>query len=253
MTSSLPSLPKFFYKYRPINSDTLDAIENCRIFFSSPADFNDPFDGRIPLVLEGTHDQWQEYLQEIVKREHPKLSPAQRMDFISSLLETGALNELKEYDFNPIIDAVGVLCLSTVPDDILMWSHYSQKHSGVCLQYLSTSKDNFFLRAQKVSYREHFPTTSVFDEPNARMEAQILTKSSHWEYESEWRILAPGGARQLQQHVTSALVGVIVGCRASEKDLQAVREAITRSQANPKLFQAKQSARKFSLEITDAI
>jgi len=30
------------------------------------------------------------------------------------------------------------LCFFKVPDDVLMWSHYSEKHRGVCLKFVAT-------------------------------------------------------------------------------------------------------------------
>jgi hypothetical protein len=31
-----------------------------------------------------------------------------------------------------VTSKVGVMCISEVPDDILMWSHYADCHKGVC-------------------------------------------------------------------------------------------------------------------------
>ena len=33
------------------------------------------------------------------------------------------------------VNSLGIFCLSERSDDILMWSHYSNGHRGVCLQF----------------------------------------------------------------------------------------------------------------------
>jgi hypothetical protein len=34
------------------------------------------------------------------------------------------------------VDRAGVACFSALPDDLLMWAHYADKHRGVCLKFV---------------------------------------------------------------------------------------------------------------------
>src|SRR5262249_33519683 len=48
----------------------------------------------------------------------------------------------------------GLICLSEVPDDILMWSHYTEGHSGLVIGFNTT--DEFFAHppVHKVEYKK---------------------------------------------------------------------------------------------------
>jgi hypothetical protein len=80
-------------------------------------------------------------------------------------------------------------CLTLHPDSIMMWSHYSCKHTGICLEFDTTG--NSFGGARKVTYRDDFPTITpaLLGNGTALTETILLTKSQHWSYEAEYRLL----------------------------------------------------------------
>jgi hypothetical protein len=81
-----------------------------------------------------------------------------------------------------------VLCLTTKPDNLLMWAHYASNHSGICIGFDSGLPP--FDAAREVKYAEERPSVAVLhqDRPYAEVLEQVLfTKSRHWEYEAEWR------------------------------------------------------------------
>ena len=115
-------------------------------------------------------------------------------------------------------DSFGVLSLSAVPDHILMWSHYADSHKGFALEL--DARDAFFdqrifpsdpLRCVRpVSYEHERPPRALFesrywlrsnetattDLDEYMAGVLLLTKSSDWSYEQEWRMIIPlAGAR----------------------------------------------------------
>lgn len=101
---------------------------------------------------------------------------------------------------------VGVECFTQSPTDILMWSYYANKHTGICVEYdfskLFTTLPNAFLFPVHYSEKRpvldiqtiYNPTTKVVDEDALRHEFpniiwSWITKSLEWEREKEWRLI----------------------------------------------------------------
>jgi hypothetical protein len=93
-------------------------------------------------------------------------------------------------------EGIGVLSLSEVKDNLLMWSHYSQGHEGFVLEFdeahsffggRKAIKDEIW-GLHKITYSEERPQTVIAD---LDMEAILMTKGKPWEYEHEWRAFRP--------------------------------------------------------------
>lgn len=77
-----------------------------------------------------------------------------------------------------------VFCLTEDPLSTLMWSHYARNHSGICIEFNAGVFP--FSLAKPVQYSKFYPTYRL-DMTGA---AELLTKSDHWAYEREWRVVA---------------------------------------------------------------
>src|SRR5208337_4824681 len=78
----------------------------------------------------------------------------------------------------------GVLCFSEDKADVLQWSHYADRHKGICLGFDVSGGEGKFGRVQYVT--ERFPFPKQPDEPF--MWKLLSTKSEAWKYEKEWRV-----------------------------------------------------------------
>ena len=66
--------------------------------------------------------------------------------------------ESRMQEFYRLLDvSFGVLCLSERPDDILLWSHYGNCHSGLCLEFDAAGYPDTFPRLRPVTYQEEYP------------------------------------------------------------------------------------------------
>lgn len=140
---------------------------------------------------------------------------------------------------------VGILSLTEVPDEPLMWAHYAESHRGILLGFneehsffnckRSDNDEFYFLR--KVIYADLPPTTSALGVDG---NALFVTKSTKWSYEQEWRMLAPledssrcieisGDTVHLFALPPQALVSVVIGARASAELERSVRDAVRAS------------------------
>lgn len=177
-------IPKELYKYRAFDEKRLkDAILNTDVYFSCCNQFNDPFD--------------------------------------CSLNIKGDVDEQARAEMMKITSSMGIFCLSEVNDDILMWSHYANGHTGVCLEYSTSNSKLFGCEITKIEYAEDYPFFSNRDEINMEWTKKFIsTKSKRWEYEKEWRIFYK--EHGLQQASNEELTGVILGAAISKEHLNKV-------------------------------
>lgn len=118
------------FKYKDINGARF-IIRDKTLKFSRPDHFNDPFEFYDELV---EFDITQSYFKKIVEKRtedrnrikvHMKIFEADKSDFIAELIQ----------QFKRRKDSTKVSCFSNINQNILMWSHYAQNHTGVCIEF----------------------------------------------------------------------------------------------------------------------
>ncbi len=240
------------YRYRSMKSEELEGIfKNREIYLPNTTLFNDPFECRPNLIIHKGRLSKERYIKDSAKRARLKfnLTKAQERNYITKLRII--LNNIPRMEkvFNDFVVQVGVYCLSTINDDILMWSHYSEGHRGLCLEFDTTKDYNLFDQALKGSYDDRYPSIDILNirYPDEYRKA-LLTKSKHWEYEQEWRILKPGGPGK---HFFPAelLTGVIFGALISAKDKNQLLDWVKNYPIKLTLYQAKINREKYQLNI----
>ena len=292
----MPDAPEFLHRYRSMTSlrareDVERILVHRQIHLSSPAWFNDPFDCKVPRsrdVSDATLVAWlnARCWRELRRRIEVESGPFAKGPTDSQVARRReelwvTRHEILDQDvavFQRYVDNCGVLSLSERSDDILLWSYYADSHRGVCLRFrhdaLRFPQDpdpkpplmqNVLQPAEQVEYSESYPATSfVWSPPWERYRAWMLTKSSHWCYEREWRvILQPKKQPEFEDAVVlptetrhdsqslpeDALVGVILGCGIKPEDERTVQEWLRLSAATVPLFRARKKPDRFELEI----
>ena len=136
-----------------------------------------------------------------------------------------------------INDNFAITCFSKKSDEILMWSHYANKHTGFCVEYDFSKCTNWaaLITLFPVIYsksRPHFPM-SIFEQSNNFKDITVkegndsiislirllLIKSDIWSYEEEWRII--GLQNQLiDKHLLELdiVTKIYLGANISEKN-----------------------------------
>ncbi|QEZ48757.1 DUF2971 domain-containing protein [Cupriavidus oxalaticus] len=193
-----PSLYKFMAIHKAEYIDWFTSILEGRIYYSSPTSFNDPFEmssllapldksvfatqrrmaGYIPVTPSQSRAEYGRYLNEFSAKPRPALS-------------------------SDWIEGLGVLCLTTQKDNLLMWAHYAANHSGVCIGFDSGYEP--FTDAQPVLYSERRPAVSSRTPDMELLRGALLTKSPHWSYEKEWRAIK----RTISDHEKEYYKGLI--------------------------------------------
>lgn len=98
--------------------------------------------------------------------------------------------------FGDVTDNVRILCLSESENNSLMWAHYGQNDSGICLKYskqnilefLRSRKDIFMLPICYMKTKSSFDTVSLELSP-LQLLSFFMFKKEDWKYEYEWRLV----------------------------------------------------------------
>lgn len=229
--------PHILYKYRSLNAGSRDyalrAIGDGEIWFSSLSHFNDPFEARVSVLMDGDDDAW--------RREFGSLRPSN--DKIRELipqLEQGIREDAGK---------LGMFCMSAKPNDILMWSHYADSHRGLCLGFRTTG-DSILWDAQAVGYNPEYPIIDYFRmTPEQRVRAMLLRKASHWAYEEEWRAIRTGAKPGVTYYPTGMLASVILGSEISRTDRETVLQAAGALRVSPDLYEARRNGTAYGLDL----
>lgn len=250
---------RYLYKYRAIDEATIDHTQRIftdrELYFSAINQFNDPFDCTWKYSFDSTDQQLKAYLRKQSARLHPEWNRSQTRTWISAnsiIKQTRNPNmaiQMRELE-EGITSEIGVLSLSRIPDDILMWSHYANSHAGFCLQFNDDEQTPFLAELLEVSYRDEYPIMNpIIDNYEVRYTKALLTKATHWEYEKEWRVIdytnGPG-IRQFPKHLLS---GVIFGCRISDEHEALLREWCKAFDGDVSLYRAKEAESSYTLDI----
>jgi hypothetical protein len=158
---------------------------------------------------------------------------------------------------------IGLYCLSEIRDDILMWSHYANGHRGLCLEFDTSiklkdiystgqAKNVIFGQAQKVNYSFEYPSVNIMNFGSEEYSKALLTKSNHWEYEKEWRIISPKdkGGPGLYYFQPELLTGVILGALISPEHKKLILDWTSNYPSKILVYEARISNTKYELEIT---
>lgn len=179
----------YAFRFRPNTDNTLNELEKSYVYFQSPRRLNDPFDC-YPNLLNLTENITD--LKLLFQFLEPILSASDQINFRREILNHEFSNFrifISDY-LNKFIDRFGIACFSLSPSNLLMWSHYSNFHKGICLMY-DTSKDkNAFKRIRPIDYKEKFEQREFKPLNNGNeFEHVLYTKSDVWRNEYELRVV----------------------------------------------------------------
>lgn len=188
-----------FYKYRgnvdlysekglELFERDINMISNSEIWCSKLNDLNDPFEGEYNMDLfDKNLDKTTNLMSFLGLKKKSKDVNRSFSDSVKNL-------------FKFSIQTRGIYSLTTDYKNDLMWSHYSNSHSGFCIEYEFDS-----LKMLDIKYKEHIPPNlNHFEKVNysdkpfslnklninfTDIEKFLFHKNIKWKYEEEWRIV----------------------------------------------------------------
>jgi len=263
--------PPVLYKYRTfdLRCRNLSIIKHSEIWFACAKDFNDPFDMSFEYNFDGLHSELGlNWARNAVNRHENHLNPEQRerraLERITEIRKDPEyLKEVKKDFVEHNQNTFGVCSLCATNNDLLVWAHYSQNHTGFCVglsvEHLNKISISFIpqkilLDIHKVNYTDVYPSPNFFDcminlENTSHINDVIETKSTDWKYEKEWRLIFWGQVNKSLNLGFEAIHEVILGCRISAKNKKNILELCRRHVPHAKIFQAVKDSKKFGLTL----
>lgn len=287
-----------FFKYFTVEG-AAKTLGQKRIRLSKPKLFNDPFDMQLTLAPPFSpgefHAAMAEELAKSIKRgevpsvlEEDARTRGVPKEILRVMLGGLASNytekelaivlqapngeehfrrttKLLAAEMTNMFDDVFVYCLAEDRDNILMWSHYAEKHEGIVIRFeCLPDRDNIFLAAQKVRYREDYPTFGTKESWRSRIlggpgvtsenfyNEVVTSKSIHWEYEREWRVVVPKKGFAVDDFAYSSfepseVSEIYFGCRMPGAILEDLVQLLAKEYSHARFFRAVQSESSYSL------
>lgn len=233
-------VPSCLYKYRTIDS-VKQLLDNHSIYFSSCKELNDPFESAINLLTDYTPKQY--YDSFIFAGMSPRLAKELTRQVFDGTIDGNTIIKQLTKD---VISSVGYFCMTTRPDNLLMWAHYADSHKGVCLKFDILKDLNSFLVPVKVDYDSQYINFNCL---SSELLDVLRRKSPDWEYEDEYRIIKTDhqGLWKIKQE---CLVEIIFGCRTSDEDKESIKSLASSSGfKNITYFEAIEKKGSYGLDI----
>jgi len=252
------------YRYRSLSTDNdrkyrRNTFVDNFVYFPTPSQFNDPFDCRFDISLDATpQEKVMAYFWYLHRREampiDEAMAIARREVLGRSYTELQRWEEHRRTAFIASIESHGIFSLSAVNNDILMWSHYADSHRGVCIEFTADAcRDDHYrsFTPFPVQYQSQFPCMNMYGYANNELVCKsVLTKSEHWAYEQEYRILDAerSGLRQIPDDL---LTGVIFGTRTPKEHREEVLGWIAERSSPVRVQEAKYCPGHYALDIRE--
>lgn len=238
------------YKFKPINKWLLESLVNSTIYVPSPKELNDPFDCLIDV------------------------------DYLFSMAIDNALNKNEQFIVDTLscgefknewkrkISEVGVYscCIDeSILKEHLMWAHYADKHSGVCIKYndkfanyinthVKNENDSFFGGA--VTYGDEKLEDAISSLPkkepyfsNGLSSIYLKSKAESWKYEKEGRfILARSSVLALPPQCIDS---IYFGLKTVDADIELVTKLASLFSGCTKFYKARRGGSYYGISFEE--
>jgi len=250
------TVPRYVFKFAPVNSYSISSLREKYLWFSRPAEFNDIFELPTKVRQEFSDSELRSYFRANLPFHlkkfgvEPPDSGALEATITKLLTEhRTTISTLFQKSQQVRRDLIRICCLSMRYDDPLMWAHYAASFAGVCLVFdfpaLVAAGPWFPVQVKYVDQTPVFDPVSTslrhhaaprpYQDNAANLEydqIQFGAKLNAWAHEKELR-LCTLQSEPKQHYPEEALLGVIMGPRISQQDEQSIVDAASHSRIPP--------------------
>lgn len=265
----------YFYKHLGIDpkKDVMGIFVNNTLKFSRPTTFNDPFDchSHIEFDLEGFTEN--EFVKFTRARKNPLFSPTPIE--LKKICRNVRLKSKEHKWLTEILEDsrknIAVCCFNNAPDNILMWSHYADHHTGFMLEFKVSKNYANLIFPYPVIYSEKYPITKIswksiidphlegLDQFVQLARDSMFVKSEDWKYEREFRALEDlvlnNSPDLLFPFSPSSLTSVVFGLRTSKEDQDLIAKHVNdfnhKHRTSVTTHKTEMASRKYAINILD--
>ncbi|MEO6851838.1 MAG: DUF2971 domain-containing protein [Mucilaginibacter sp.] len=207
------------FKYINLH-DGLEYVLKTNTFkFTDPVEFNDPFDCNEKMIEVVISPQIEKQLLLEAGDKHgvPRRQIRKQFSKLGDSSQYQSALKQKKKDFK-------VSCSSEIADDVLMWSHYADKHKGICVGFdlnlicpdYVLYPVNYINEVQKIDGMANTPYVFYY---------WVTFKAHRWSYEREIRAVSKNG-KSIIEYPKQAVREVIFGCNVKSSEVDATRRAL---------------------------
>lgn len=270
-------IPKKLYRYRTISDDNItsyrfDEIVRGELYMSHPSELNDPLEASSNLAAYSPSaymrdkedftklfkeimsvedyekvfdsDFWYENLLTYVAE---KSVPQDKVESTKEVLSNVIMKQFEEVNSSVsdmVRKMIRVACFTTTPDNLPMWNHYTNGHTGICFEYNTEDITDIYQinKLFPVYYVDKMPdmTNRLLQKQSPEFgffEYLAIHKLKDWSYEKEWRMIYDVGSwylgpedvpKEFWTHGKSILfirpAKIIMGMKISEEHERMIRQ-----------------------------
>ena len=234
-------IPRYLYKYTTAEN-AIKAIEGGSVYFARFVEFNDEYEGFAKLDTNNNSAEWGRFFiqngifgwQAHFLMNTVMSNPQKASEIIKTVIEEIQNNN-------------GFLCLSTKPNNVLMWAHYADQNKGCCLEYDLLADTEVFGCIKKIQYDDNTIMYNYLQNQGDALES-MFHKSKQWEYEDEYRVIwiNQHGVRKVKD---GSLSKIILGSKISKIKEDEIRTKIQIMNTKPTICRATRGNNPKELDI----
>jgi len=235
------------FKYTSLDYG-LESIRNNTIYCPTYEKLNDPFDSKI-LFNTKPRKKVIDYYKEnkdafVAETQTIIITLPQKEKGINEIIELRPIE--KDY---LIYSEYGLYSMTTDKYNLLMWSHYADKHKAICIEW-ERKESNIFsnnMTCFPINYSSYFPEYDIDKQNEIEIaKAKFGNKYDAWSYEKEWRFITKNSNVNIK--IDSKILGVYFGCKCTFKS-EKIKEIIEIcKKMGIKMFKAKMIENEYRIE-----
>lgn len=240
------------YKYTRVENFKA-IVSTLGLTFKNPTIFNDPYDCYPGLI--SFDDVPENFRQNFIEKYRPFLN-SEIIKRIETSTDNDVITAFRDLAFPTELSNIAISCFSEKLDNLLMWSHYSDSHKGVCIGFnlrkLYLSLKEYHPALIRVKYTDKLIQTDYFRNPKEAISNWYKIKSDCWSYEKEIRIVLTNlkldSTKQIfipiaKDTISSVLLGSIIDPLEESK----IKSICLRELANAKVYKMSLKSDSFNL------
>ena len=213
-------------------------LENNTFYLTPMSNQNDPFEFKQDTNYNRMTEEIlsKNPLMHINRQQYDKVAKPTHIDIFSRLDELRIKTSIK--------------CFCEDVDNLLLWAHYANAHAGYCIEYNSIQLFELWqCSLMPVVYQEQYPSAHFsINEKEVYMSNLrcFATKSTHWDYENEWRIIRCCNTKEEHVGVAPKPNAIYLGVNAKEFYKKEMLEFCTKNKID--LYQMNCAKSAYQLE-----
>ena len=257
------NLPKLIYKYRSFdkNNYAINNLIHDNVWLSPPNKFNDPYDSLasvdVDLIIDKVHLKAIKNLIFLYGMTNEEIAAMNTLPSVQKQIKE--TKESGSKDLKGVLDSLrnslNVCSFTENKDNLVMWSHYANNHSGFCIEYdlSKIERENKLIEyLLPVIYTENIfeMTENLSRQLKGKSVGNImllspLYKYKDWSYEKEWRLVLTDLKKTIDEFNMPKPKAIYLGTKISEDNKKNIIQIVKSKSIN--VYQMKMSSSEFKL------